>query len=210
MSEKFKDFMKNKNNLVVIVLAGILLMVIALPVDNSKNSKKNENKTTNVAEGNINNSSQAEVGQDLEANFSGEMAETGEYITALEKKVEAVLEKMEGAGRVKVIITLRSSMEKVVEKDEPIARSNTAEEDSEGGTRTVNTVDAKENTVYSSEGSNSEPYVVKIISPEVEGVVVLVEGAGNGTVNANITEAIQVLFGIEAHRIKVIKMKVTN
>ena len=35
--------MKNKNNLVVIVLAGILLMVIALPIDNSKNSKKDEN-----------------------------------------------------------------------------------------------------------------------------------------------------------------------
>ncbi len=210
MSEKLKTFMKNKNNLVVIVLAGILLMVIALPIDNSKNSKKDENKTANIAEGNINNSSQAAADNNLEANFGGEMAETGEYIAALEKKVEAVLEKMEDAGRVKVIITLRSSMERIVEKDEPILRSNTAEEDSEGGTRTVNTVDAKESTVYSSEGGNSEPYVVKIISPEVEGVVVLVEGAGNGTVNANISEAIQVLFGIEAHRIKVIKMKVTN
>ena len=39
-------------------------------------------------------------------------------------------------------------------------------------------------------------------------MLVLAEGAGNGTVKKNITEAVEVLFGIEAHRIKVAKKKV--
>lgn len=210
MTDKLKAFVKSKNNLIVVVLAGVLLMVIAIPVDNKKSAGGEEKETSYLADNAINNnSSLLEAGSVAGTDKSQEMEETEAYIADLEKKIEAVLGKMEGAGQVRVIITLRSSMEKVVEKDEPIARSNTTEEDSEGGTRMVNTLDAKENTVYSSDGNAAEPYVVKIISPQVEGVVVLAEGAG-GTVSADISEAVQVLFGIEAHRIKVIKMKSTN
>ena len=41
---------------------------------------------------------------------------------------------------------------------------------------------------------------------EVEGVVVCAKGAGNGKVAKNISEVIQALFGIEAHKIKIAKM----
>ena len=49
--------------------------------------------------------------------------------------------------------------------------------------------------------------MVKTTSPQVEGVLVVCEGAGVGTVSKNITDAIEVLFGIEPHKIKVVKMK---
>ena len=49
-------------------------------------------------------------------------------------------------------------------------------------------------------------FVKKVIYPKIEGVVVCAQGGGNATVNKNITEAIQVLFGIDVHKIKVIKM----
>lgn len=197
MIEKVKGLLKNKNNLIVLVLVGVLLMVIVLPVE-----EKNENsKLANIGD-KINNTSSltenVEVNQDLPT--------TDDYVTEMENKLETLLEQMEGAGEVEVIITLQSSEEKIVEKDEPINRSNTTEEDSQGGTRTVNNVDAAENTIYTTEGSLSVPYVVKTISPQVEGVVVLAQGAGNGSVSKNIADAVQVLFGIEAHQIKVIKM----
>lgn len=41
---------------------------------------------------------------------------------------------------------------------------------------------------------------------EIEGVVVCAKGAGNGKVAKNISEVIQALFGIEAHKIKIVKM----
>ena len=44
------------------------------------------------------------------------------------------------------------------------------------------------------------------VYPEVEGVVVCVSGADQGKINKNITEAIQALFGIDVHKIKIIKM----
>ncbi len=202
MIEKIKTFMKNRNNLIVVVLAGILLMVIALPVENAGRKEKssasgeNENNSDSYF---IEPQKDGESGTDLD-----------DYVLAMEQKIEEILGEMEGAGKVKVIITLRSSTEKIVEKDEPVTRSDTLEEDSQGGTRKVTSLDTGESTVYSSEGSASEPYVVKTLAPEVEGVVVLAEGAGNGRVSKNISDAIQVLFGIEAHRIKVIRMETQN
>ena len=98
----------------------------------------------------------------------------------------------------------------MVEKDEPVSRSNTNESDSTGGSRTVTQLDTEEATVYRSDGSVSEPYVVKTLSPQVEGVVVVAQGADSGTVNKNITEMVQALFGLEAHKVKVVKMAIAK
>ena len=68
--------------------------------------------------------------------------------------------------------------------------------------------DVKEN--YRTEGGTSEPYVVKTLSPEIEGVLVVAEGAGSGIVNRTIVEAVQALFGVEAHKVKVVKMEVQS
>ena len=194
MTRNLKEFVKNKNNLIIIVLAGVLLMIIAWPV-------KKETKINNTS-----NTNKVTESEDLSDKENTEMVEE-EYVDRMEKKVEEILCNMEGAGQVKVVITIRSSTEKVVEKDLPVNRSNTTEEDAEGGKRTVNNVDAQENTVYSQTGNDSQPYVIKTVSPQVEGVLVLAEGAGRGEVSKNISDAIQVLFGIEAHRIKVIKLE---
>lgn len=205
MIEKIKNFATNRNNLLVLILAGILLMVIALPVDNGKEKTEDATETSGLTADIINNDSFL-----LNGTEEVQDTETEKYIAMMEQKVEELLCKMEGAGKVKVIITLRTSVEKIVEKDIPVSRSNTTEEDSQGGMRTVNTMDTGESTVYSTAGNVSEPYVVKTVSPEVEGVLVLAEGAGNGTVSRDLSDAIQVLFGIEAHRVKIVKMECTK
>ena len=61
--------------------------------------------------------------------------------------------------------------------------------------------------VYSPEGSSSTPYVVKPYVPEIEGVLVVAEGAGSGTVKRTVTEIVQALFHVEAHKIMVVKME---
>ena len=103
------------------------------------------------------------------------------------------------------MITLNATEELVVEKDQQTQSSSTAEEDSQGGSRTSHQLSRSENTVYHSSGSN-EPYVVKTLLPRVEGVVVVAQGAGTGTVNRNITDVVQALFDVEAHKVKVVKM----
>ena len=122
---------------------------------------------------------------------SATMEESGEetYVAYLEKKLETVLAKMEGVGDVAVMITVSDTGENVVEKDTK---------------KTENELD--EETVYVENGSGTYPYVQNEKMPTVEGVVVVAEGGGNARVASNISEAVQALLPVEAHRIKVVKM----
>ena len=88
-----------------------------------------------------------------------------------------------------------------------MSRSSTNESDFQGGSRITSQSETGENTVYRTDGNLSEPYVIKTLPPQIEGVLVVAEGAGSGTVNRTIVEIIQALFGVEAHKVQVVKME---
>lgn len=186
-----KDFsIKNikKDQLMIIFLVGVLLLVIALPTEQKKEqSDTYEEETVSTA-------------------GSGIDTEQDVYLSKLERRLENVLSHMEGTGKVTVMITLESSAEKVVEKDIEADSETVTETDSQGGTRTTQNSTHGETTVYNGDNTQSqEPYVSKELSPQVEGVVVLAEGGDNAVVKQNITEAVQALFGIDTHKIRVMK-----
>lgn len=187
-----------KENLVVLVLAGILLFVIALPT-------KDSGDTGGTGEGLANITTQRKE-TEVQSAAAGSSPEEA-YAADLERRLTDALADMEQIGRVKVMITLKSSSELVVERETPVSRSSTTETDAQGGSRNVNTTDMEETVVYSTNGSSSEPYVIKTYVPEIEGVLVVAEGAGSGTVNRTVTEIVQALFGVEAHKVKVVKME---
>lgn len=201
-NDKMKKLFR-KDNLLVLILAGILLFVIALPTkDGSEKSGKTDRGT---AGDDIN---LPETGSGSGGN-SEQMKETAgsDYAADMERRLTEALSDMAEVGKVKVMITLKSSSELVVEKEMPVSRSMTTETDAQGGSRTVNTSEMGESVVYSTEGSSSVPYVVKTYVPEVEGVLVVAEGAGSGTVNRTVTEIVQALFDVEAHKVMVVKME---
>lgn len=198
MEEKIKGGMAKwlrKDNLLILLLLGILLVVIALPTE--KSSQKEEE----AARGASGSSESGTVG----TASSPRITSTEEYTAYLEERLEETLSRISGVGRVQVMITLEATEELVVEKDQQTQSSNTTEEDSQGGSRYVYQSDRSENTVYHSSGNN-EPYVVKTLMPEVSGVVVVAQGAGTGQISKEITDVVQALFGVEAHKVKVVKM----
>lgn len=205
MKEAFKKFAEKKgikkwfqrDNLIILVLSGVLLLIIALPTEKADTGDGIVDETDFTAQ-----ETTDIIGQGML-----EETVTDDYAAYLEQRLEKILSGMDGVGDVSVMVTLKSSEELVVEKDEQINRSNTNEEDSEGGTRSVNQTDSSETTIYQSSGSDQEPYVIKTLTPKVEGVFIVAEGSGTGDINKNITEAVQALFGIEANKIKVVKMQ---
>lgn len=189
-----------KDNLLILILAGILLFVIALPTKSGS-----ENGATGGGEKEGGRAVYESTAGEAEAETAGENAD---YAAELEKRLTEALGNMAEVGRVRVMITLKSSGELVVEKETSLTKSVTNETDSQGGSRTVNTSETGDTVVYSTDGSSSTPYVVKSYVPEIEGVLVVAEGAGNGKVNRTVTEVVQALFGVEAHKIMVVKMEV--
>ena len=124
------------------------------------------------------------------------------------KRVEDTLECVEGVGKVKVMLTLKSSEEKVVEKDSQREENEITEEDSKGGSRVSEDRSLSHTSIYEQKSDGTQtPYVSKEMAPEIEGMVIAADGGDDPVVVKNLTEAVQALFGVEAHKIKIISLR---
>lgn len=174
-----------KDQLLLALLVGILLLVIAIPGGEKK---------------------EQDSGIPLSENGEETVQSEEAYTRQLERRLEDILSEMDGAGEVSVMITLAASREKVVEKDKQESQEQMTENDSRGGSRTTKNTSRGETTVNDEkDGSTVSPYVSKELSPEVEGVVVIASGGDDAVVVKNITEAVQALFGIDTHKIRIVK-----
>lgn len=196
-----------RDNLLILVLLGVLLFIIALPVKKEDPVAADTEITEQYNAGILTSSGQKDAGQQdvVETQTRAVAAgSTEEYTAYLEGKLKKMLESVRGLGEVEVMITLESSEERIVEKDMTAERSQTEEQDSAGGTRTVSSSNTDYQTVYQ-ENDQGSPFVVKTLTPKVEGVLVVAEGAGKGNMTSEITQIAQALFGVEAHKVKVLE-----
>ncbi len=217
--EKWKLKLRNmkKEDYIVLVLIGVLLLIISLPTDREKDAKGNISISgeENGQEG----GKAAKIESGTEENTEKTEEKTGtlnnnacydidSYVENLEKRVEEMLSGMAGAGKVQVMITVSDTGTEILEKDTEINAADLEETDDAGGRRKNTESGQREEAVYFRDAEGNEiPYVVQRKLPEVTGVVVIAEGAGNETVKENIIGAVGVLFNLNEHRIKVIRMK---
>lgn len=191
-----------KDSCVILVLAGILLCIIALPVKDNTESHLWDTKNGKIQKITDAEGKTAEMSSD----------DTEELYEAYwEKRLEETLSCIEGAGRVKVLITLRESEGKVVEKEGKEESEETQESDAGGGSRTITVRRVEKDMVYTVNGQGQNvPYVVKTTAPVVEGIVVVAQGGDNISVKENIIASVQVLFNLDVNKIRVVKMKNIN
>lgn len=177
----------------IFLLFGVLLLVIAIPVEPKSNADESQGQ---------------ETGTMAQETYTSEAIHTDSYERQQELRLKEVLQKVEGVGRTEVMITLQASAELVVEKDTPSTRQTVEEADAQGGSRTTQEESWSEETIYQEDAEGSRtPYVVKQLEPKVEGVIVIAEGGADAAVKQNILEAVQALFPVEAHKIKIMKME---
>ena len=178
---------KRRDRWMLLALFGILILVIVWPVGSK--SKEADNQVSESVAGT----------EKRTYNYAEQ------YTASMELRLKEILENVDGAGAVQVMITVKNNGEQVVEKDKSYSESKTIQSGDGGkNTPTANT-SRSESTVYDRTDSGS-PYVVKQLEPEIEGVLVAAQGAGDETVVNEITYAVQVLFDVPVHKIKVVKM----
>lgn len=178
-----------KEEWIILILAGIFLLIVFFP-----DSKAKETSSQEVSENSVEQSRQS--GQEVS------------YKTQMEEELEEVLKSIDGIDMVKVMITLETSEEDVVLKESKNVKETTVEEDSQGGTREINSTSVEETVCYGEAlGESTGPYVTYTIAPKVEGVLIVVGGNQAGTLRTQIVKAVQALFDVESHKVVVIKMK---
>lgn len=193
-----------KDNFLIVILLGILLLVIAWPVKQEKDESLSQSGQWD--------SDRVTLDLLKDRNSDSVMDEIGvsdteqEYAVHLEKELESLLATMDGVGEVKVMITLEDKGETLVEKDHITRQEGTTEVDSAGGSRNTTDISREESTVFSGQGNLEAPFIRQIKYPKVSGVAVSAEGGGDAETARKITKAIQALFGIEPHKIIIVKM----
>ena len=171
--KKLKSLNIGKKNVAMIILAVVMLFMLAVSefADGFKNTESiNEDGSVN----------------------------SQKYIQQTEKELELILEKINGAGKVEVMLTLESSYENV------FAKGYSTKEDK--GEKDEKKEVLEEYIIIKNGSSNEECLVVKVYEPAIKGVAVVAEGADNIKVKNAITQTVCALFNISSARVSVEKM----
>lgn len=115
--------------------------------------------------------------------------------TTLQQELEAILSKVDGAGKVKVLLAQSAGEEIHYQTDEDSAISENGE-------------DLRRQTVIVTGADRGESALVQRVDPpRYLGAVVICQGAGSAAVRLAIVDAVGTVTGLSSDRISVLKMK---
>lgn len=124
------------------------------------------------------------------------------YEGALEKRLAEILQKMEGVGQVSVMLTTFSNEEKVLAEEKTQVYEQQEEKDEAGATRRIEKNDIRGKIILQ---SGNTPFIIKENRPQIEGVLVLAEGADSSLIKAQIIESVSNVLQVPVHKISVFK-----
>ena len=185
----------NKRNIENLVVFLIILIVTAIAINtiwNDNDKKKSANETDNIK---------------ILATETSEKVEIDTGQQELEQKLENILTKIDGVGKVCVLITYSQTSEVIAMYNENLKESSTEEADSGGGTRKISEIDNSKEIIYKDENGAKVPVTQKIILPKIEGAIITAEGARNATIKSNIIQAVEAATGLATHKIQVYAMQ---
>lgn len=125
-----------------------------------------------------------------------EEPQTGRFqVEELERRLEEALSQVDGAGEVKVVLTLKSTARQILAQDGKTAQRG---ED----------LDSSLTTVVVSQGSGTQgPVTIQQLSPQYQGALVVCSGGDDPSVRLHMVEAVSALTGLGADKISVCKGK---
>lgn len=188
--EKIKNIFNNKEKRIENLISFLIILVITLIVINK--ILKEDNKE------NVDYTNKAGV----------ELAETNNleiesFSSSFEKKLENILSKINGVGKVSVLLTYSESSSIVPIYNSSQSTSTTEEKDTSGGTRTITSEDNKKDVITD---SSSNIVTEKQTMPKIEGAIITAQGAKDSNTKSNIISAVEAATGLANHKIQVFEM----
>lgn len=113
----------------------------------------------------------------------------------LQEQLSSFLSRMEGAGRVEVLLTLATGEETLYQTDSDRTTTDRSE------------TDRQDTVIVSDSGRNETGLVCQVNPPTYLGAVVLCQGADSSAVRLAITQAVANATGLGTHKITILKMK---
>ncbi|MBO5322662.1 MAG: stage III sporulation protein AG [Oscillospiraceae bacterium] len=115
-------------------------------------------------------------------------------VNSMEQRLEDILAKIDGAGKVQVMLTVSSSEKTVYQEDTDL---------SGGGADT-----SRYDTVIIKDSQGNELGLIQqVIGAKYQGAIIVCQGAGKPAVKLAIVEAVSRATGLGADQISVLKMK---
>ncbi|MGM9553688.1 MAG: hypothetical protein ACI3V2_05235 [Faecousia sp.] len=126
-------------------------------------------------------------------------ADDDAYAAETEQRLTEMLSNIEGAGKVEVMLTLRTGS-----RTRYLTDTQNSEETSDSGTQRT----SEQKTVILSEGSAYDKAAVSAVDyPLFQGALIVSEGADSASVKLALTQAVAALTGLSSDQITVVKMK---
>lgn len=225
----------NKERLLFLFASGLLLFLIAIPNGPRKEETSGISGSGGTAAQTWSEGgallSETDVQQNSESlliSGASSGSSAAAYEARLEERIRSLLSQVDGVGQVDVMVVLKTSGEQVYHTDTAISNSRSEEHtgtdaDSAASSapvtdkngvidvwapisssgRTTIAQDITENTVL--DGATSMPILETERMPELSGVVITADGGGSARIKAEITEAMEALFNLPSHKVKVLK-----
>lgn len=173
MKDSFKNLIEkftcDKKRLFIIVagIVGVLLLVVSEFIPESE--------------------------EDVEITENDDEMSFMSYEKDIEERLKNLIESIDGAGNVQVMVTIESGDEKVYATESKKTENN----------------EEKSYVLVDIEGSDSG-LLLKIAQPEIRGVAIVCQGADSPTVRNAVVGAVTSVLGISSNRVNVSKMKNSN
>ena len=184
---------RKRENLVVFAIILIITIIVINVIWNGDEKKSTKDTTKDYSKKLASNTTTEETSEACES-------------SDLEKKLENILSKIQGVGKVKVFINYSQSSETVAMYNENSKVSQTEETDTSGGKRVIESTDSQKDIVFKEENGEKIPITQKIIQPKIEGAIITAQGANDATTKSNIMQAVEAATGIATHKIQVFEM----
>lgn len=115
--------------------------------------------------------------------------------TPVEEQLKSILSKMDGAGKVEVLLTVAQGKETLYQTDSKISASDQSET-------------TQFDTVITSDAQRNQTGLIRQENPPIyQGAVILCQGADSAAVRFSIVDAVSKATGLGADQICVLKMK---